>query len=68
MDKDGSNQISLTPEHGGPVKEGAGTKPVISPDGTKIAFRACKLVICDEHRRNQPGKGIGQRDKTQLES
>lgn len=42
MDKDGLNPISLTQAHGGPVLEGGcEQKPLISPDGTKIAFRAC---------------------------
>ena len=42
MNRDGSNQQSLTQVHGGPVVAGGcEQKPMVSPDGTKIAFRAC---------------------------
>jgi Tol biopolymer transport system component len=38
---DGANQVSLTAAHAGPVVVGCGeNKPVVSPDGTKIAFRS----------------------------
>ncbi|MBI9076928.1 MAG: PD40 domain-containing protein [Desulfatibacillum sp.] len=43
MDVDGDNQTSLTQAHGGPIR-GAYTcenKPMVSPDGTKVAFRGC---------------------------
>jgi len=41
MNSDGTNQVSLTQAHGGPVMAGGcEQKPVISPDGKKIAFRA----------------------------
>ncbi len=42
MNVDGSNQQNLTLVHGGPmIADGCEMKPMISPDGTKIAFRAC---------------------------
>jgi Tol biopolymer transport system component len=42
MDADGSNQVSLTQQHGGPVEEGScENHPVVSPDGQFIAFRTC---------------------------
>jgi len=42
MNKNGSGQQSLTQKHGGPVHpDGCEQKPLVSPDGTKILFRAC---------------------------
>ncbi len=45
MDVDGSEQFDLTLVHGGPVTGGCETKPMVSPDGTKIAFRTCDKDI-----------------------
>ncbi|HNS31713.1 MAG TPA: hypothetical protein PKN36_01905 [bacterium] len=41
MDVDGSNQQNLTEAHGGAVTGGCEQKPIVSPDGTRIAFRTC---------------------------
>ncbi|HNQ35256.1 MAG TPA: hypothetical protein PKN80_04245 [bacterium] len=42
MDRDGTDQQNLTAVHGGPVNGNeCEQKPMVSPDGTKIAFRAC---------------------------
>ncbi|SHJ60330.1 WD40-like Beta Propeller Repeat [Desulfatibacillum alkenivorans DSM 16219] len=43
MDADGSNQTSLTQAHGGPMGgvDAGENNPMVSPDGTKVAFRGC---------------------------
>ncbi len=46
MDRDGANPVNLTRAHGGPVWEGCcENKPVVSPDGTRIAFHTCYMDI-----------------------
>lgn len=48
MDKDGSNQVNLTQVHGGPVVSELGEqKPLVSPDGSKILFRAAADEECE---------------------
>lgn len=50
MNDDGSDKQSLTRAHGGPVCDGCSScdgsenKPVVSPDGTMIAFRSCSRL------------------------
>ena len=42
MDRNGSNQTNLTDMHSGPVGgSSCENKPLVSPDGTKIAFHTC---------------------------
>ncbi|MCM8772450.1 MAG: hypothetical protein NC922_05230 [Candidatus Omnitrophica bacterium] len=53
MNIDGTNKKNLTQVHGGPVNgpDTCETQPMISPDGTKIAFKAC-------HNDNSQGGSI----------
>jgi Tol biopolymer transport system component len=49
MNRDGSNQHSLTQAHGGPViPGGCEQKAMVSLDGKKIAFRACTGSSSDD--------------------
>lgn len=43
MDADGANEINLTQAHDGGVRgeDSCESKPMVSPDGTKVLFRCC---------------------------
>jgi Tol biopolymer transport system component len=49
MDGDGSNEVNLTTAHGGPVVDcdngGMEGKPMVSPDGQKIAMRVSQAQL-----------------------